>query len=70
MGVSRQDHALAALYPRGKDPQYPLDRRLDGPQKKSGHKRLEEKPSACQGLNPSRPVRSQDTMLTELPWLK
>jgi hypothetical protein len=26
----------AALYPRGKDPRYPLDRRLGGPQSRSG----------------------------------
>jgi hypothetical protein len=28
MGVSGQRHAPAALYPRGKDPRYPFDRRL------------------------------------------
>jgi hypothetical protein len=28
MGVSGQFHVPAALYPRGKDPRYPLDRRL------------------------------------------
>jgi len=38
MGVSGQRHALVALYARGKDPWYPLDRRLDGPQSWSGHK--------------------------------
>jgi hypothetical protein len=32
MGVSGQQHAPAALYPRGKDPRYPLYRRLGGPQ--------------------------------------
>jgi hypothetical protein len=37
-GVSGQRHAPAALYPRAKDPQYPLDRRLGGPQSWSGHK--------------------------------
>jgi hypothetical protein len=30
-GVSGQRHASAVLYPRGKDPRYPLDGRLDGP---------------------------------------
>jgi hypothetical protein len=30
MGVSGQRHAPAALYPRGKNPRYPLDRRLGG----------------------------------------
>jgi hypothetical protein len=32
MGLSGQRHAPAALYPRGKNPRYPLDRRLGGPQ--------------------------------------
>jgi hypothetical protein len=38
MGLSGQRHATAALYPRGKDPQYPLYRRLGGPQSWSGHR--------------------------------
>jgi hypothetical protein len=38
MGVSGQRHAPAALYPRRKDPQYPLDRRLVGPQSRSGRR--------------------------------
>jgi len=33
--VSGQLHALP-LYPQGKSPWYPLDRRLDGPQNHSG----------------------------------
>jgi hypothetical protein len=36
MEVSDQHHAPAAL-PPGKEPQYPLDRRLGGPQSQSGH---------------------------------
>jgi hypothetical protein len=36
-GVSDQRHTPAALYPRGKGPRYPLDRRLGGPQSRSGH---------------------------------
>jgi hypothetical protein len=39
--VSAQLHALAAL-PRGKEPQYPLDRWLGGPQSRSGRS-VEEK---------------------------
>jgi hypothetical protein len=35
--ASGQRHAPAALYPREKDPRYPLDRRLGGPQSRSGH---------------------------------
>jgi hypothetical protein len=49
MGVSGQHHALAALYPQGKNPQYRLDRRLGGPQSRSGHRDLEEKSSASFG---------------------
>jgi hypothetical protein len=41
-GVSGQRHAPDVLYPRDKDPQYPLDRRLGGPQSWSGQ-RLQEK---------------------------
>jgi hypothetical protein len=37
-GVSGQHHDPAALYPRGKDPRYPLYRRLGGPQSRSGHR--------------------------------
>jgi hypothetical protein len=48
MGVSGQYHASAALYPRGKDPRYPLDRRLDGPQP-VWTQGLEEKFSASVG---------------------
>jgi hypothetical protein len=36
-------HILAELYPWGKDPQYPLDRRLGGPQEPVWIKRVEEK---------------------------
>jgi hypothetical protein len=36
-GVSGQRHAPAVIYPRGKDPQYPLYRRLGRPQSRSGH---------------------------------
>jgi hypothetical protein len=43
MGVSGQCHALAALYPWGKDLWYLMDRRLGGPQSLSGHTRVEEK---------------------------
>jgi hypothetical protein len=37
-GVSGQRHAPAGLYLRGKEPGYPLDRRLGGPQSQSGHR--------------------------------
>jgi hypothetical protein len=51
--VSGHRHALAAL-PLRKDPQYPLDRRLDGSQSRSGQ-HGEEKildPTGTQTLNP------------------
>jgi hypothetical protein len=38
MGVSGQRHASAALYPWRKYHQYPLDRRLGGPQGQSRHR--------------------------------
>jgi hypothetical protein len=34
----------------GKEPCYPSDRRVDGPQSSSGHKRLEENPSPLRGI--------------------
>jgi hypothetical protein len=37
-GVRSQRHALAALYPRGKNPWYPLDMRLYRPQSRSGYR--------------------------------
>jgi hypothetical protein len=46
MEVSGQHHAPAALYPRGKDPRYPLYRRLGGPPEPVWTLRLEEKSSA------------------------
>jgi hypothetical protein len=52
-GMSGQRQASAALYPREKDPRYPLDRRLGGPQSRSEHRSL------FRGLNPGHPVCSQ-----------
>jgi hypothetical protein len=41
------------LYPEGKSPWYPLDRRLGGPQSRSGHSGGEEKNSnLLPGLEP------------------
>jgi hypothetical protein len=37
-GVNGQCHFPAALYFGGKDPRYPLDRKLGGPQSWSGHR--------------------------------
>jgi hypothetical protein len=37
---------IASIYPRVKDPQYPLDRRLGGPQSRSGHRGYRKNPLA------------------------
>jgi hypothetical protein len=47
-GMSGQRHTPTALYPRGKDPRYPLDRSVGGPRIWSEH-RLEEKSFAFAG---------------------
>jgi hypothetical protein len=61
-GVSGQCHALDVLYARGKDPRYPLDRRLGGPQSQSGHRGYSKNLLPLSGIEPrslSRPVCSQ-----------
>jgi hypothetical protein len=58
--MSGQLHAPAALHP-GKSPRYPLDRRLGGPQGRSG-RHGEEKildPTGTQLRPLGRPARSQ-----------
>jgi hypothetical protein len=57
MGVSSQRHAPAALYPRGKDSRYPLDRRLGGTQSRSGHRGYRKNPLPPPGIEPRRPGR-------------
>jgi hypothetical protein len=47
----------SSLYPRGKDSQYQLSRRLGGPQSQAGHYE-EENILLCQESNPGRPARS------------
>jgi hypothetical protein len=49
MEVSGQLHASAAL-PPGKEPLYPLDRRLGGPQNRSGHGGEEKNSQPLPGL--------------------
>jgi hypothetical protein len=46
------------VYPRGKSPRYPLDRRLSGSQSRSGHCREEETPFPCGEPKPGYPARS------------
>jgi hypothetical protein len=59
MRVSGQRHAPAALYPRGKDPRYPLDRRLGGPRAGLDAEARRKILCPCRGSNPERPARSQ-----------
>jgi hypothetical protein len=62
MGVCGQRHTPAVLYPRGKNPQYPLYRRHGGPQSRSGHKGYRRNPLPLPGIkprSPSCPVHSQ-----------
>jgi hypothetical protein len=62
--VSRPGRAL----PRGKDPRYPLYRRLGGPQSRSGHRSYRKNPLLPPGIeprSPGRPARSQT-----LHWLR
>jgi hypothetical protein len=50
------------LYLQGKSPQYPLDRRLGGPQSQSGHGAEEKNSQSPSGIEPrssDRPARSQ-----------
>jgi hypothetical protein len=56
--ASRPDRAL----PRGKNPRYPLYRRLSVPQSRSGHRGYRKNPLPLPGIeprSPGRPVRSQ-----------
>jgi hypothetical protein len=51
-----------SLYPQGKSPWYPLDRRLSGIQSRSGRGGLEKNsqpPPGIESQNPDRPARSQ-----------
>jgi hypothetical protein len=48
--------------PRGKDPRYPLYRRVGGPQSRSGHRGYRKNPLPLPGIKPrshGNPVRSQ-----------
>jgi hypothetical protein len=61
-GVSGQRHVLATLYPRGKDPRYPLYRCLGDPQSRSGHKaraKILLPLPVIEPRSPGRPTRSQ-----------
>jgi hypothetical protein len=60
--VSGQLHAPAALFP-GKSPPYPLDRRLGGPQSRSGRREEEKILDRGSNSDPSfvQPVASRYT---------
>jgi hypothetical protein len=61
MEVSRQLHAPTAL-PPGKNPRYPLDMRLGGPQSRSasgGEEKNSQPPPEIEPENSDRPARSQ-----------
>jgi hypothetical protein len=61
-GVSGQRHAPSVLYPREKDPRYPLDRRVSGLQTRSGHRGYKKNPLPLPGIgprSPGGPVHSQ-----------
>jgi hypothetical protein len=67
MGVSGQRHAPAAHYPRGKDPRYPLYRRLGGPRAGLDTEATEKILCLCRGSNFDSPVVQSLVWLTELP---
>jgi hypothetical protein len=56
MEGSGQLYAPAAL-PPGKEPRYPLDRRLGGPQSRSGHGGEEKNSQLPPGIEPCNPGR-------------
>jgi hypothetical protein len=64
MEVSGQLHDLVAL-PPGIEPRYPLNRRLGGPQKRSG-RGGEDSSCPCRNSNPDHPDSSLVTTLTDL----
>jgi hypothetical protein len=58
MGMNSQ-LTSQTLYPQGKSPWYPLDRRLGGPQSRSGRGGEEKNSQPPPGIeNPERPARS------------
>jgi hypothetical protein len=57
-----------SLYPQGKNPWYPLNRRLGGPQSRSGHggeEKNSQSPPGIEPRNPDRPARSLVAIQTE-----
>jgi len=52
------------IYPQSKNPWYPMDRRLAGPQGQSGHGGKEKNFSPWQESNPGHPAHSLVTILS------
>jgi hypothetical protein len=57
----------SSLTPRERDRQYPLDRRLGGPQSRSGHGGEEKNPHAVPGLEPPITLLVAQRYTAELP---
>jgi hypothetical protein len=72
LDVSGELHAPAA-WPQGNSPWYPLDRRLGGPQSRSGRRAEEEDSQPHRESNPRTPIvqpvaqRYTDWAITALP---
>jgi hypothetical protein len=57
------------LYPQGKSPWYPVDKRLGGPQIRSGRggeEKNSQPPRGIESYNPDRPAHSLVAIPTEL----
>jgi hypothetical protein len=67
MGVSGQRHAPAALYPWGKNPRYPLNRRLGGPQSRSG-RRGQKKNLPLSGIEPRTSIARSSSPQSDTAW--
>jgi hypothetical protein len=63
MEMSGQLHSTATL------PRYPLERKVSGPQSRSGSGGEEKITLSCRESNPGRPAGSLAALLTELPRL-
>jgi hypothetical protein len=69
MEVSGQRHAPAVLYPGDRTPGTHCTGGWASPRAGLDADDRGKIPCLCRGSNPYRPVRSQDTVLTELPRL-
>jgi hypothetical protein len=67
MEVTGQFHAAVALTPE-KEPWYPLDKRLVGNQRRSGHVGEEKNSQSLTGIEPSIVQSVAQLYTTELSW--